>query len=188
MKKIILIIVFLFAYLTSQAQEQKFLWPIKGAIPGSNILYNFQDFIGQEKVVEGMFIGADEGTVILSPVDGIVERAAVVYYSSLQYVGMWGGPEGLSLDSLISRVKSRKPKNVDLNYITGSISIISGRYEIHISGFTGSEVFKDGQKIKRGDPIGKVGYSYYKIEQPAIRVSMTRSGKVTDPLTPFGIK
>ena len=54
---------------------------------------------------------------------------------------------------------------------------------------TGNKKFITGQKVRRGEVLGKIHYCYKKIPQHCIMLSIsTRSGKASDPMAPFGLK
>ena len=74
-------------------------------------------------------------------------------------------------------------------YLCGNIGIDVGNGKIiWIYGLSGNKILKEGQRIKRGDPIGRVAYCYHKIKRPAIYLSISHNRKSSDPMTPFGLK
>ena len=172
----------------TQAQPQPFLWPIEGATAGENIISAPQSYINGELNFDNLFIGAPEGTRVLSPVDGTITDISVNFRPSLVTMGSFGA-EGQNFDEKLQYVRSLDRNfPVDPKFISGHLSIRSsdGRM-VHISGLSGNETFRTGQTIRRGDPIGRVAFSYFRIEEPSIIVSISRGGSVSDPMTPFGI-
>lgn len=77
----------------AQAQEQStYLWPIDGAKAGTNIVSTPQSYIGGEQNFSNLFITAPEGTIVLSPVEGIVQHYSISYYSSIYSATSWKCP------------------------------------------------------------------------------------------------
>ena len=190
MKKVlsIPILLFVFVPLFAQIQPAPYLWPIEGANAGDNIISAPQSDIDGELNFDNLFIGASEGTNVLSPVDGTIISVGVGYLISLtSSVGCNYGEQSFD-ESLKNRDKySFIPGGS--KYFHGALGIRSkdGKM-IWFRGLSGSEIFKTGQTIKRGTPIGKVAYSYFKIEKPSIIMSISIGGKPADPMTPFNIK
>ena len=176
-----LTITLLFSCMTYFATAQNFIWPIKGAKIGSNILYQPNDSIDGEIVQGTIFIEAPEGTTVVSPVDGVITSVSITYLKSLNYCLYIGNSIGF--DSHIKKIKTK----LDTKYFGGSVDISTGGYTIHISGLTGNEPLKIAQKIKKGTKIGSVGYSYHKITQSSIEVSIDKYGKKDNPMKFFGI-
>ena len=173
----------------AQAQEQStYLWPIDGAKAGTNIVSTPQSYIGGEQNRSNLYITAPEGTIVLSPVEGIVQHYSITYHSSIYSTTSWKCPS--SFDQSLPKIREDAEKQgLDGRYINGSIFIqCTDGNTIHIYGLTGEWSFKTGQKIAQGEPIGRVGYSYRSIREPSINLSISRGGKPADPMTPFGLK
>ena len=51
----------------AENQTSNYLWPIKGAEAGENIICAPQGYIGDEFNFDYLFIGAEEGTTVLAP-------------------------------------------------------------------------------------------------------------------------
>ncbi len=123
-----------------------------------------------------MFIAAPEGTPVYCPVDGTVMYTNVVYYHQLSYLTSWNIKE--NFDEAIKEAKIELETDPDKSfkpkYLSGSIRIMGndGNAKL-ITGLTGIETFKSGQKITRDTLAGRVGYSYHKIEEPSISVLAT---------------
>lgn len=173
--------------MASADAETQFQWPVKGAKPGSNITSTPQSYIGQERNLNSLFIEAPEGTVVVSPVTGVVRSVFVNYYSSLIATSGWICET--SHDELIALLRAEPNPKFDMKYVSGSISIqgADGR-TVTISGLSGEQIFKTGQKITRGEPIGRVAYSYKPIGRPSIMIGVSKGGRDDDPMTPFGLK
>ncbi len=191
MKKVtILIFLALVAFMMTLSAQEKpptYLWPIKDGKAGENILSAPQTYIAGELNFSDLFIGAPEGTTVVSPVDGIIPYTAISYYENLTHSGSYTLTG--SYDETLAKLRKDFDKSKDARYLNGILAIqCNDGNKIYISGLTGDICFKTGQKIKRGEPIGKVGYSYRKIKEPSIHVSISRYGKVADPMQSFGIK
>ena len=71
--------------------ETPFLWPIKNAETGENILFRPQEYIGNELNFGNLIIHAPKGTVVQAPADGVVTAFSYVYRHTLTRVAMFGG-------------------------------------------------------------------------------------------------
>ena len=181
-------LLFVFMSLFAQTQSEPYLWPIKGAKAGDNIISAPQSYFDEELNFSDLFIGAPEGTTVLSPADGIIRAISVGFSTSLIYLTSYSKCPGKNFDEML---KNSSEFNVQggPKYLSGSLGInTKDGKTIWISGLSGSETFKTGQAIKRGEPIGRVAYSYFKIEEPSIKVSIDMNSRVSDPMTPFGIE
>lgn len=190
MKKTILLLLFAIICFADKVGAQEYIWPIKDAKAGENILYKPQDYIGDEHNFSDLFIEAPLGSVVVAPVDGVVINVGIGYLQTLRSsCGWWLNEELKAFDDNLEfiREENKNSSEFNLTYITGDISIHTGRNIIYIKGLTGSEV-RVGQKIKKGTPIGRVGYAYHKIPKPAIRISVAKNSMPADPMTPFGLK
>ncbi len=173
--------------LSAQEKPQSYLWPIQDGKAGENILFAPQTYIAGELNFGSLFISAPEGAIVLSPVDGTVSSVSLFYSESLTYLMTYSIES--SYNESHAKQMGKLGKSKDPKYLTGSLTIqCSDGNQIHISGLTGDNRFKTGQKLKRGEPIGKVGHSYHKIKEPSLHVSISKYGKVADPMQPFGIK
>lgn len=186
---LIALLLALLGLLPIQAADVLYLWPIAGADAGTSILSAPQSYLGKELNFDGLFLGAPEGTPVLAPVDGKILFISLSYLSSLTYSSSFGNCEGLSFDEALNDAKKEIPKQWDSRYVSGSISIQTkdGKH-LHIGGLRGSSVFKTGQRIHRGDTLGVVAYSYRKLREPHIQLSMSKHAKPVDPMIPFGLK
>ena len=191
MKRIKVFLTFLFSavVLFAQNPREPYLWPIDGAEAGANIISAPQSFIDGELNFGNLFIGAAEGTVVLSPVDGTITFVSVGYMQSLISSVGCSRCDGECYDEKIQNNKQKFDVPGGANFFHGYLGIKSkdGK-QIWIRGLSGSEDLKTGQAVKRGTPIGKVAYSYFKIEQPSIKLSIDEGNRTSDPMTPFGIK
>lgn len=194
MKRLLVFLLLIQAGLaTLSAQSASYLWPVKDAEPGTGIVSAPQGYIGDEFNFDHLFITAPEGTAIVAPADGTISSFGVEYRTGIQSNVRWsfhGEHGGGSYDENIEAVKDQRRDIVkDIKYLQGTLGIqMPGGRTIWIHGLRGSETFKTGQRIRKGDPIGRMGYSYYKIREPSIFVSVSKYGKSDDPMTPFGLK
>lgn len=126
--------------------------------------------IDRELNFDNLYLTAPEGTVVVSPTDGIIKFANYVF-------------EGPSLDI----VNNATPEFVE-KYVTRSLTIeVESGKNLFVQGFFTDREFKTGEKIKRGDTLGTIGYSYFYFSQPSLQIGMSINTKSADPMTPFGI-
>lgn len=188
MKKTLFFLAILWAVAACAQEKTTYLWPIDGAKAGTGIVSTPQSYIDGELNFDNIFIAAPEGTTVVSPVDGTIAFLSVGYHSSLTYSFSW--KYQTNFDQSLPKIREQAGKQgLDSQYIGGDIAIqCADGNRIWISGLTGDQTFKTGQKIARGAPVGRVGYSYRKIKEPSIKLSIDRGGKPADPMTPFGLK
>lgn len=165
-------------------------WPIEGKNTGEGVLYRPQDYIDKEHNFGNLYITAELGSNIISPCDGTVTAFYLVYYPSLHTSTSFGSGNGMTLDKLDDGIKNRmKERGENAKFLSYMIQIKStdGKHVV-ISGLNTDRAFKSGEEIKRGEILGKIHYCYKKIAQPCIRIGINKNEKVTDPMTPFGLK
>ena len=181
-------LLFVLVPLFSQIPSKPYLWPVEGANTGDNIISAPQSYyIDGALNFDNLIIGAPEGTTVLSPVDGTITSVSVGFLTPSGSVSCNYGIQSFD-ESLKNRDKYANIPGGS-KYFHGKLGIRSNDGKsIYIWGLSGSEVFKSGQSIKRGAPIGRVAYSHYKIEEPSILISIDIGGIASDPMTPFGIK
>lgn len=169
-------------FIPKEKNEEKALWPIQGEKAGTGIIYPPQSYIDKELNFGGLIITAPEGTNVVSPVDGVIDFFSVIYLDNLETSTVYRITSS-TFDGGISEIT--KSFDNDPKYLNGYITIkCDNGIKVYLSGLRGNIPFKTGQKIKKGDVIGTVGYFYHKIKEPSIKISFS-SG---DPMTPFGIK
>ncbi|MCL2413708.1 MAG: S41 family peptidase [Bacteroidales bacterium] len=181
------------------AQAETFLWPIKNAEIGENILFRPQEYIGNELNFERLIIHAPKGTVVLAPTDGIITSFVYTYLHSLiRLAGFRLTPTNFEIDRDFfeqkQRLCSREDQSCgtieDVNFLSVSLGLrLQDGRTIWISGLRPTRTFRTGERIQRGDTIGTVGYFYRAIPQPAISISMSeRNQTAGDPMSPFGLR
>lgn len=194
MTRLKFLVLYLFCFsVMLQAQEAEmgnYLWPIEGKKAGENILYRPQDYIEDEHNFDNLFITAEKGTNIVSPCDGIVVKVGYTCNPSLTNSISYK-VEG-SLEAAADSYREDMAKyGIDAKYLSVCIHIqtTDGRI-IYIKGLDAEKRrYITGQKVRRGEVLGKIHYCYKKIPQYCIMLSMgTRNGKPTDPMAPFGLK
>ena len=195
-----------FAVIHCFAQEQ-YLWPIKRDAGNSegiisvkskelDILYRPGEYIEKEYNFGDLFLTAPEGTTIVAPVSGTVIICNYTYMTSI--CTSCGFKDIISEDfnedkkNILTLVENRQccVSKMDTKYLSLHIGIqtADGR-KVWISGLHPVRRIKSGEKIKKGDVIGTMGYSYKSIKQPSILVEVSeKNGKCSDPMTPFGLK
>ena len=89
-------------------------------------------------------------------------------------------------DGVKHKLKERGENAKFLSYMI-QIKSKDGKHVV-ISGLNPDRAFKSGEEVERGEILGKIHYCYKKIAQPCIRIGINKYEKVTDPMTPFGLK
>lgn len=172
------------------ASTNGLVWPICGAEKGSGIIGKPQQYIGNEQLLDALFISAPEGTTVVSPADGKLSFFSICCYESLQYSISFNEP-GRTFDEMYElAIKEEEQTGVPAKYYSGIITLIlaDGRH-LHISGLRGSKVFKTGMTISAGDTLGTVSYAYKAFEEPHIKLSLsTRDGKIDDVMSFLGLE
>ena len=195
--KLILVLLLLNQLLFAGKQEN-YLWPIKGEKAGTNIIYKPQDLIKGELNNDNLFIGGKEGDIVVAPCDGEISYVTYIYKRSLKSgkSSRWTD-EGSDIQkqhescivNLAKRFNKKSGIVVLAKNINYSISLRCGEgTKVHIGGLIPIKYFKTGTKIKRGDIIGKISFSYHNIEKPSINFSISKYGKSIDPMGVFGLK
>ncbi len=173
---------------SSSKAEAQFLWPVKGAEPGSGIISKPQQYIGTELNFSNLYISAEEGSEIIAPCDGIISEFGVIWLTAINQCMSSTGHR--TLNEGIAKMREKARLQVRPQYVTGNIRIRTedGRY-INITGICGDTEFKTGMKISKGDVIGTAGYAYKEFDMPHICISISSSkGLPSDPMSPFGLE
>lgn len=179
-------LIILSAFLCPSAFCQELRWPVSGKSAGENIAAQPQNYIGDEFNFGNLFIACSEGDVIVSPADGEVTVFIPSYQLRLTS-GMSFGLDGKS--SFDEWIKDANISGIDPTYVNMLVFIKTNMgYTVQIDGIKGDRSFRTGQKIAAGDILGVAGYSYKGIRGPSISVAVTKGGKMSDPMTPFGLK
>ena len=171
------------------AFAQTWVWPMVGHKAGEKILSQPDSYIDKEFNCCDLFIGGEEGDVVISPVDGTVIYVCINYHASLDYVLGSSCDPDMTWDENIARfIKSNS--NCDPQYVSGSISIrLANGHKVHLSGLSGEQHLMEGQKISAGDTIGQLAWAYKGLHKPSLIVSSSTPKDVaSDPLSPFGLK
>ncbi|MBQ5458530.1 MAG: hypothetical protein IIT61_07410, partial [Bacteroidales bacterium] len=145
-------------------------------------------YIGKEYNCCDIFISGEAGDFVICPADGTIAVADILYRQKLGYIGSLYYDSQKSWDENIQHIGT--PENVDPQYLSGNLTItIADGRRIHIDGLRGNYHFKSGQKVAAGDTLGQIGWSYKKINQPSLCISVTaKTGMADDPMTPFGLE
>lgn len=165
------------------------LWPIEGKQAGEDILYRPQDYIDRELNLDNLFIQAPEGSQVVCPTDAVVRSISLSYASSLTQT--MGFPLGGDFEAAVAEVKAKYASRLGpIRYLAAQIGLkMKDGSTIYISGLRPARPFKTGQRVSRGELLGTVLYSYHKINEPSISLSISSAqGKPRDPMTPFGLK
>lgn len=173
---------------SSSKTDEQFIWPVKGAEPGTGILSRPQQYIGTELNFSDLYISAEEGSEIVAPCDGIISRFGVIWFTAINKCMASTGHR--TLNEGMAKVRESAKLQVNPKYVTGEVTIKTedGRH-INIIGICGDIEFKTGMKISKGDVIGTAGYAYKEFETPHICISISSpKGKTSDPMSPFGLE
>lgn len=186
------VLFFLSFFYYVQAQEiekENYLWPVEGKNAGENILYCPQDYVDGEHNFDNLFIAAENGTNIVCPCDGIILGFGYSCRMSINISKSYH-VEG-TLKAVADSCRKDMAKNgIDAKFLAASVYIqaIDGR-KIKIEGLdTGNKKFITGQRVKRGEVLGKIHYCYKKIPQHCIMLNISTREKPSDPMAPFGLK
>ena len=69
--------------ITGALQAQSLQWPIAGKKEGEDILSRPQAYIGNELNYAELVIGAEPGTAVLCPADGVIVSVGAVYQKNM---------------------------------------------------------------------------------------------------------
>lgn len=175
---------------TLLAQSGNMTWPIPDAQAGEGIIGRPQQYIDGGLNYDSLFISAPEGTDVICPEDGVISRFSVDFWESLDYVTSYSSSKSTFDEMIREVIDGKEAVNIDSKYLSGAItiSLADGR-KLHISGLTGDIPFKTGQRVSKGEIIGKVGYSYKAFKEPHIQLALSASNTTSDDvMTPFGIE
>ena len=200
MKKVILFL-FVLTSFSSFAQQTEYLWPLVDVEKGTQIVCKPQGYIGDEFNFGDLYITAKEGTTVVSPVDGVVKFFASTYDDYawkliVEEMKKKRRQESKRRDSAFEVEMMNEEefnfKDVDMEiakkYMTQIIGIeVEPKKILYITGFLTDTILKTGEKIKRGEVLGKLGYSTQKIKVPSLEIGISVNTKPADPMTPFGI-
>ncbi|MBQ7966888.1 MAG: hypothetical protein IJ290_03120 [Bacteroidaceae bacterium] len=104
--------------LQAQTAEALYQWPIEGAKAGEGILYRPQEYIDNEHNFDQLFIGAELGTNVVSPCDGVVTYISLNYLHSLNSSSSRGGRSG-SFNEIVEQHRESMEKNgQDIKYLS----------------------------------------------------------------------
>lgn len=187
MKRIFFFVLFLILSYTSVAQA---LWPIYGSSAGKGIIYKPQQYIGDELNFDALFLSAPEGTIVVAPIDGVIQDVSILAWTSRSSLKYWNIEKGSINEKIAKIIASHDKVEVPYKYLSGSITIKSSDgNRVRVDGLRGDVIFKTGMIIHKGDIIGTVGYDYKKVNIPHIVVSFCSNRlDPIDPMTPFGLQ
>lgn len=186
MKKFVVLA--LLAFVSSLAiYGQQWQWPIAGKKAGSDILYAPQSFIDRELNFASLIVGGTEGDVVVAPFDGKVSNIFLTYMDGLST--SIAGDADFNIDFDTSRRDFVKNSERSARFVSHSISIAAPNGNtLSMSGLKLRRRFKTGERISVGDTLGTMAYSYKKVPEPSVMISVSHYGKAADPMSPFGLK
>ncbi len=171
--------------------QQPHMWPIERAKVGEGIIYAPQSYIDGELNFAGLYITAPEGTAVVAPTGGTIRSLTVSYNPTLSTSQSWRIDEGNSIDRQRETIigSGQLDNAIDSRYLCGEVGLLADDgCTIWIGGLASEHVFKTGQRIERGEVLGRVAHSYCKIAEPSIELSVDKGGRPADPMTPFGLR
>ena len=172
----------------SLSAEDIWLWPIEGQKAGEGILYRPQDKIGDEFNFDNLFIAAPEGTRVLCPADAVVGFYSLNYHFTLTSSSSFGAPDK-PFDEVVAEGKEEwRARGMDVRAVSIFMGLQIGDKTLWITGLRRDKALPTGTRLKRGDVLGTVGYSYRAIYEPHINLSVSSHSKADDPMTPFGLR
>lgn len=170
--------------------EPEWQWPLEGRSAGENILYSPQQHIGDEHNFANLFVGGEVGDTVVSPAEGTIASISIDYLQTLTYSISYHYDRNAPMAEQRAEIAASADKGIDGRYITGSIRITvpDGR-TLYLGGLILDGKFKIGEKIGRGQYLGTLHYSYRKIKEPSLSVSVSdRNSRNDDPMSPFGLR
>lgn len=167
-------------------------WPVSGKNAGDGIIYRPQDYIGIELNFDNLFITAQEGSEIVSPVSGVISAYNYVFMTKLNHGYFYKVSSKADEEQRIEishSIWEKYKKKANPKCITATLSITTTQGEQYsIAGIHPVENLKTGMHLNQGDKIGTIGYYYSIIKEPAITISRNVKGHPADPMSPFGLK
>lgn len=166
---------------------QTWTWPMAGHKAGENIICAPNSHIEKEYNCCDLFIGGNEGDIVVSPVDGVIKTVSILYWQRFGLQEAINHDNSQTWKENIARIHLQA--NYDAHFLSGNITIViaDGR-NISIAGLNGDYKFKVGQTVKAGDTLGTLAYSYKGIPKPSLVIAVSLPNHVADdPLSPFGV-
>ena len=188
MRAATLILLLLCPFVGKAQSKNNWLWPIKGQKAGQGILFRPQDKIGEEQVIYDLFITAPEGTGILCPDDAVVEHYSYGYNFSLCTSSSFGWPDKPYNEVARDHQAEFRSKGWNIRCLSIMVGLKIGNKKLWIDGLRRDKAIPTGTRLKRGDVLGTMGYSYHVINEPSIRLNISNDPDGGDPMTPFGLR
>ncbi|MCP4572232.1 MAG: hypothetical protein GY838_07745 [bacterium] len=177
-----------------------YLWLIEGTRPGEGVIAKPQDYIQDEFNFANLFVTAEEGAVVVAPCDAEIKSEGYMYRPALLSMQSFGyrGEDTVIDDVPAYDAEARKEmavhlserfgRTVDPRFVSYHLGLDCGDGEVlYLSGLLPLRYFATGTKIRRGDPLGTVGYAYKAVTQRSLCLERSVDGKAADPLSIFGL-
>ena len=170
------------------AWAQTWRWPMAGHKAGENIISQPGSYINKEYNCCDLFIGGQQGDVVLCPFDGTVVSTGMIYRPRLEYLSSYNISDACTWDENYRRIDPGD--NVDKQYLTAEVTVkIADGRKVSLAGFLGDYRYVQGQKVKAGDTLGTLAWSFKGIRKPSLSVSVTMPNHVSgDPMSSFGLE
>lgn len=163
------------------SDEHEFLWPVQGKYPGENVFMSptdqiFNSYFKKWQPFMGYIIGGDVGDPVVAVEDGVIFHIAYSY--SDEYLRSWSTDSVEEMTEFIGHRDNYDPKWVNifigLEIAPGKRVWYTGLSPDHLTGL------KEGDRVKRGDIIGAIGYNYRFHEKPGLEISYDEKGRSSD--------
>lgn len=163
------------------SDEHEFLWPVQGAYPGENIFMSptdqiFNSYFKKWQPFMEYIIGGEVGDPVVAVEDGLIFHLSYNYSDDFLY--SWSTDSIEEMTEFIGHRKHYDPKWVNifigLEIAPGKRVWYTGLSPDHLVGL------KEGDRVKRGDVIGAIGYNYRFHEKPGLNISYDEKGRSAD--------
>lgn len=163
-------------------------WPLGGPA-GSGILYRPGESPDKESNPNSLFLGGTEGMPVIAPADGTIHWMGAVHSPALYEMFSNSLDKGSLDDAVRLFRRGSGAESLSDRDVTGLLSLrLSDGRKLHLTGLTGERVFRTGQRIRRGDTLGRLHWGYRRIGKPNLRISVSDAeGTAVDPMGGFGL-
>jgi len=190
MKPILSTLFFMLVTVSLAAQTASWQWPVEGKKAGDDMLRCPQAYIGNEFNFCDLIVETKENATILSPANGTITSMNLVYMMTLTSSFSIANEKGDYQLTIEAAKENFEKKYGDIKYLSSEIAItlIDGS-RLWIGGIMPQRNFRTGDKVKRGEVLGKARFAYKPLKCSCIKLSHSYpGGQAADPMKEFGIK